>query len=680
MQIRQITIRNFRSINSDGVTLELGDVTSLVGENNCGKSNILQALDLFFHPTTKINEDYFYNRDTSTPIEIQVVFDELTDRDRERFASYITNNTLAITRRFVFNPDKKIGSSFEVVHIASVAHPEPEWLDEEHVNRKNIDKWIESREQLVVAGIPFIYGQETEKPKVEEWKTAAEEFLSQNTGIVPMIAEEKENPKGFSSVLSSGLPNLVFVVAVRDVTDETKVTQSNPFGTVIHWMLERISGDIQSEVGNHLDELKKLFNRGDDGSRRAQEIDLLENKLSEALAGQFDVDVELEIGVPEIDELFFRGINIQVDDGFRTPLGIKGHGLQRAFIFALFRTYVAEQNAREEQQKDSIEEDQSRCARPCIFAFEEPELYLHPQIQRATMNLFRRVGSGPDQVIFSTHSPAFVDIGRFDDIVIVRKVKLSSGTNDIAIVEKAPFPPYTVAIQVSVQRFVDNNKVRYPTTNPTQDSIRERYMHLYDVRRNEAFFARKAVLVEGPTEEYILPIYAQALGIDFDKEAISVIMADGKGSLYKLLWLYNEFRIPCYVLFDGDKGNSDKGCVRESKNLLAMFGEERAEEQFETLITDRFCMIEIDMESILKSEIPDYNELYQEAIDYLGSCGKPLPARYIAKRLLERGTQEGDPAKYVPPTIKKIMDRIVEVTWQGSLLATVETEHSTNTI
>ena len=48
IQIKEVEIENFRSIFKEKIELEFGDLTSIVGPNNSGKSNILRALQLFF--------------------------------------------------------------------------------------------------------------------------------------------------------------------------------------------------------------------------------------------------------------------------------------------------------------------------------------------------------------------------------------------------------------------------------------------------------------------------------------------------------------------------------------------------------------------------------------------------------------------------------------------------------
>ncbi|WP_394699778.1 AAA family ATPase [uncultured Pseudodesulfovibrio sp.] len=62
--IEKIEINYFRSAYS--VTLsDLKDITTLIGENDSGKSNILKALNLFFNNDTELNSVFNFFDDIS---------------------------------------------------------------------------------------------------------------------------------------------------------------------------------------------------------------------------------------------------------------------------------------------------------------------------------------------------------------------------------------------------------------------------------------------------------------------------------------------------------------------------------------------------------------------------------------------------------------------------------------
>ena len=63
----------------------------------------------------------------------------------------------------------------------------------------------------------------------------------------------------------------------------------------------------------------------------------------------------------------------------------------------------------------------------------------------------------------------------------------------------------------------------------------------------------KVLLVEGITEEILLPVFSKYLGFDFCKEGIQVIPAGGKNQVVKLYYkMADELNIPIFLLLDKD--------------------------------------------------------------------------------------------------------------------------------
>src|SRR6478609_461641 len=61
VKIRQIHIENFRSIQK--AVIPAGDLSILVGKNDCGKSNILRSLNLFFNDVTNPGQKFSLEND-----------------------------------------------------------------------------------------------------------------------------------------------------------------------------------------------------------------------------------------------------------------------------------------------------------------------------------------------------------------------------------------------------------------------------------------------------------------------------------------------------------------------------------------------------------------------------------------------------------------------------------------
>jgi len=51
MKLKEIEIEKYRTI--ENLILSMADLLILIGENNCGKSNILRALELFYQDSVK---------------------------------------------------------------------------------------------------------------------------------------------------------------------------------------------------------------------------------------------------------------------------------------------------------------------------------------------------------------------------------------------------------------------------------------------------------------------------------------------------------------------------------------------------------------------------------------------------------------------------------------------------
>ena len=67
------------------------------------------------------------------------------------------------------------------------------------------------------------------------------------------------------------------------------------------------------------------------------------------------------------------------------------------------------------------------------------------------------------------------------------------------------------------------------------------------------FPIEKVILVEGITEEILLPAFSKYLGFDFYREGIQIIPAGGKNQVVKMYYkLIEELKIPIFILLDKD--------------------------------------------------------------------------------------------------------------------------------
>ena len=249
-----------------------------------------------------------------------------------------------------------------------------------------------------------------------------------------------------------------------------------------------------------------------------------------------------------------------------------------------------------------------------------------------------------------------MDVAYFDEIIRLESRVKKEGDKKITCSE---------AWQLPMQKMIDDVEARFPKFKGkvSPQSMRDRYSHAYNPRRNEGFFASKIILVEGLTEEYSLPIYADAIAdCAFDPQNVSVVECNGKGMMDRLYRIFNELHIPCYLLLDFDSGNGDKNIIDKSKELLVLCGE-APNEPNAVLIADGVACFQHNWEADLRAETPDIDALTAAAgKDLGGDVGKPLLARYIARKLIAQTPP------VVPPTLQKIIQKAVAIAWKKSCI------------
>lgn len=158
---------------------------------------------------------------------------------------------------------------------------------------------------------------------------------------------------------------------------------------------------------------------------------------------------------------------------------------------------------------------------------EEPEMYLHPQAQRYFYRLLcEMTESGQCQVIYSTHSPIFADVNRFEALRVVRREAGNS----------------TRVAYVRQEDLGGLGKAR--------DAFK--LGGRFDPARNEVLFARRALLVEGYGDRVAALIIAEKLGLDVDAEGLAVVDCGGKAGIELIVGVCRALDIPLHVLHDED--------------------------------------------------------------------------------------------------------------------------------
>lgn len=83
MRLAGLLIKNYKRIGDHACGIRIDEIVVLIGQNNAGKSTVLDAYEAFASTGRALDESHFNNGDTSKPIEITGIFDQLTPQDEE---------------------------------------------------------------------------------------------------------------------------------------------------------------------------------------------------------------------------------------------------------------------------------------------------------------------------------------------------------------------------------------------------------------------------------------------------------------------------------------------------------------------------------------------------------------------------------------------------------------------
>jgi putative ATP-dependent endonuclease of the OLD family len=556
MRISRVKIENFRSLKA--LDIELPQICALVGPNNAGKSNVLLAIQRVLGrdwvSVSSFDEEDVYGRDPDRDAIIQVSFDPqlLYTRFKGSPAVGIATLSFEYTRYKVGEQkgQRRLEQKcFDAKGKPPVVLAKVPKKGEQHQYQTLFNIPSEVRE-----GIPLIYIG-TNRSLREQLPGARYSLLRQ---LFEEIYQDFQNPKN------------TVTVKQPDGT-ETLVPRSDEFRKAMEAAMRLL---------------------------RTPEFDVLETAIKRNALRQLGFDPvtdadKLDFYFAPFDAMdFYKSLDLQVrEQGFTISATELGEGMQNALVLAILQAF-------EERRKKGA-----------VLLIEEPEMFLHPQMQRSLYKTIREIGK-TNQVIYTTHSPHFVSIPEYHEVLLIRK-----GADG------------TIATR---------------STLATDEKRREKLIKELDPERNELFFASRLLLVEGDTEKLAFPEYAKRLGIELDRHGATIVEVGGKRNLPEFARIALSFGIPTGVVYDEDSSDfkDRRDEEKEFNKLLDGF-----------IRQDGICRVwhlSKDYEAHLRKALGESK--YQELCQKYSGVGKPTRARLIA-------TEESLP---VPDPIPEVL------AWLGS--------------
>jgi len=514
MYISKLFLKNFRSFKECTIEFSKGK-NVIVGKNNCGKSNIVKALDMLvgekFPTYLNITDNDFYTH-------------EINDEETGEVHDCIEDN----------------------FYVEAT-------LTERDINIPLINTIIKNVAFSKLDSIESIYIQDQGEIRVNFDLLQNLDIIAENPAIIPYFQDKKVNWLKGDSLINFLLGCTVIKVFY---TKSRTIEDSSGYGLILkhdnaywisHFIPKKLRDSlITSTVINALRSPKedlrvvnytwfgklvsKIWQENKDTKEETEEFTYIELILGHSEKIKIQVDKLFFDNTEEIRKVISRAIshqkvsfklfndnahdlykNVQIfiHDGIDRPITEKGTGIQSAVIIALFSLYCNKFHTTSS-----------------LLITEEPEVFLHPQARRiisAELNNYLNDKS-QRQLIISTHSPEFLKGVDPDNIIRVFK-SIDNNFSQIAQIKSKN----NIEISQEIKRFLWSNNT-------------------------EIFFSDGVIMVEGG-ENYLLPSVIDRLkGVKqyLDYQNISLARVNGKGNFLTYIKMLDAFKIKWLLIGDLD--------------------------------------------------------------------------------------------------------------------------------
>lgn len=344
--LSKVRISNYRSIES--LSLELGLLNLLIGQNNTGKTNFLKALNLAISGATDISEDDIFvahdERLERTKMAVIDIFFRPTDDNGKTCLEFSEFWTSVFTDSWITT---SVDGSFVGIRTEIKLDP---IKDSYGLNRRCVRQWGNSIEDATIEIKRTIF--------TEDMRNYLQSFyMDANRDIVQDLRNRKSY---FGRVTSS-----------YDLTQAT---------------IDEIEAQLNAANAKIIDSIPSLQQTKERISAIGQTI------------GAASSNIEIKPLARKITDLN-KGMDIVMQDGNAAsfPIAQHGYGTRSWISFLTLSAFVENRN-----QKLKAEDNSEQFI---MLTMEEPEAHLHPQAQR---QLFEQISYFEGQKVVSTHSPSII--------------------------------------------------------------------------------------------------------------------------------------------------------------------------------------------------------------------------------------------------------------------------------
>jgi len=285
--------------------------------------------------------------------------------------------------------------------------------------------------------------------------------------------------------------------------------------TDLHWKYKKKQTGGENTISSEYDTLA--------GSLRdiVDEKSVLINGINEKVKAICCDDKNFQIDFVDIDQPY-KSAFVAKKEGEKLLLPDNlGSGFNILIAYALF-AYVADQEKT-----------------PIVLIIDEPELHMHSDWQKKMYEVF--TNQTDLQFVYSTQSENFISLKNWKQIRSISDFQV--------------FPKEEI-----LQEQITATDGQNGTRADYLDDYAAKNLHISAILREnlELFFAKKCVLVEGPSEKYGLPKLLKLSGCVVENFSVSIIPAWGKTKIKNYQMICKVFGIDYFTIYDNDKTEDDK--------------------------------------------------------------------------------------------------------------------------
>lgn len=456
MKIKEIQIENFRGILNQHI-IDIKNALVLIGKNNSGKSAVLSAIRTFWGDYNPSAKDFYKGKDC---ISIQVTLEVSDEYLNEIFY------------------DEKVG--FTKVPSSAADYNSAKnntiWADTAFTAFKSErDNVIETD---AMSQFRAIWDNATkQKLLFDDDNTITIRLNCQHNDLKPQYFIHDTPIRDFPSYL----PSIAFIDDSRNFDDEevgkpktltaniVKIIQSNILAGAreiscqdcgeqdcdnrcINAILEKSTTELSTK------DLEKLINY-----RMKQSSEQITQSISERFQQNYRRDFRVNLKATSNMEKSFTVTTKIFDPALESEIDLSnvGAGVRSIYVLSLLQAY------------------QALSSRRSLFLIEEPELYLHPELQKEMAQTLSSL-SDNSQIVFTTHSPLLLNEFHSDEI---RKVSMNITTYQ-SEVSAATLDDILNEIGYSSQDIINTDFVLFVEGPDDKEVIENILIKYYDVEIN----------------------------------------------------------------------------------------------------------------------------------------------------------------------------------------------------